>query len=296
MRSKVSTRKRNFNRITKKAIVKGLLALGTCFLAPLWAFAYGIDNDREVSPQKPVNISASQMTVDRVKGLTYFKKMVKATHNHVVLTADEITSLSNNYEATAEGHVHVVDPTAAMTLTCGNLEYLDLMNTMTAHDQPMLTSVDDQGKPVTVTGRQMELDSVKKTIVVNQNVKIDSKDGRSESNKATLLADENKMILEDDPKMFVTNGQLSGRRITSYLKGERRVIVEGMAEAIFSPSGKPVTVSKDKKNTNPGPKGSGTSPTSPLNQGNSANGSTPGASSGTLSTSPGGGPFGGPGK
>jgi len=208
--------------------------------------------------------------------MTYFKKKVKATHGRVTLTADEVTSIANNYEATAEGHVNVVDPTAAMTLTCGNLEYLDLMNTMTAHDQPVLTSKDEQGHPVTMKGRQMEVDSIKRTIVINQNVKIDTFDGQAESNKATLLANDNEFILENDPKMTVPNGQLTGRRIVSYLKGERKVIVEGMAEAVFNPSGKPVTGTLGKK-PGPGDKGpvatpdTNAGPTSPPNQGDNTN-------------------------
>jgi lipopolysaccharide export system protein LptA len=238
-------------------------ALLCLFLAvPTAVPAYQIDDDREVSAKKPVNISASQMTVDRVRGLTFFKKKVTAIHDQVILTADQMCAISDNQEATAEGHVHVVDPTSAMTLTCGNLEYLDLMETMTAHDQPVLTSVDNQNRPVTITGRQMELDSARKTIVVNQNVKIDSADGQAESQKATLLAGQDELILEDGPKMRMSNAQLSGRRIVSQTLGERKVIVEGMAEAIFNPSGKAVTEEKAQKG------GGGNSPSTPTQGGN----------------------------
>ena len=230
--------------------ILGVLALNIFFIFRVWA--YEIKDNRDVSSKKPVNISAIQLIFDRLKGLTLFKGKVKAVHDNVTLTANEIRALSENREASAEGQVKVVDPTAAMTLTCGNLEYQDLMNLMTAHDHPLLTSLDENGRPITAQGRQMELDSEKKTVVINQNVQIVHEDGRAEAQKATFLAKEDKFILEEGPKMFVGNGQLSGRRIVSSLGGDRSVVVEGMADAVFYAAGAPTT----EKN--------GHSPTSPL--------------------------------
>jgi lipopolysaccharide export system protein LptA len=215
----------------------------------LWA--YDIKDSREVSPKKPVNISAVQLIFDRLKGLTLFKGGVKAVHDNVTLTANELRALSENREASAEGQVKVVDPTAAMTLTCGNLEYQDLMNLMTAHDHPLLTSLDENGRPITARGRQMELDSEKKTVVIHQNVQIIHEDGRAEAQKATFLAKEDKFILEEDPKMFVPNGKLSGRRIVSNLGGNRSILVEGMADAAFYTAGAPPTGKNDHSPTSP---------------------------------------------
>lgn len=214
------------------------------------AGAYEIKDDREVSPRKPVAISASELTYDRLKGLTLFKGSVRASHNNVLLTADELRALTDNREATADGHVQVSDPSTAMTLTCGNLEYQDMMNLMTAHDRPFLTSLDEDGRPITIEGRQMELDSEKKTVVIHQSVKINHDGGRAEAQKATYLAREDKFVLEEDPQVFVKNGQLSGRRIVTKMGGERSILVEGMAEAYFNTSG-PVTGVAEKKNQLP---------------------------------------------
>ena len=203
------------------------------------AAAYDIKDNREVSNRKPVNISAFQLLFDRLKGLTLFKGEVKATHDQVVLTADEVRAVSENREATAEGSVKVVDPSSALTMTCGNLEYLDLMNQMTAHDHPLLTSLDENGRPITAMGRQMELDSEKKTVVIRQNVQIFHDGGRAEAQKATFLSKEDKFIMEEDPKLTLPNGQLSGRRIVSNLGAGRSVLVEGMADAVFYSSGMP---------------------------------------------------------
>ncbi len=218
--------------------------LGTAGFLP----AFELKKDQQVSSQKPVNISSHQLMFDRPKGLTLFTGDVKAKHDEIVLLTDEIHAMEDNREATANGHVRVVDASQGITLTCGNLEYQDLMNLMTAHDHPVLTTLDESGHPITVTGRQMEVDSKKKTVVINQNVQIIHKEGHAEAQKATFLSNENKFVLEDDPKVYTENGLLSGRRIVSSMGGvDRNVFVEGMADAIFNPNGKPVTASTDKK-------------------------------------------------
>lgn len=203
--------------------------------------AFEVKDDRDVSSQKPVNITSHDLTFERRQGLTLFTGNVKAIHDQVVLLADQIRALEENRQATAAGHVVVVDHSQGITLTCGNLEYQDLMDLMTAHDHPLLTTQDENNQPITVLGRQMEIDSVRKTVVINQNVQILHKEGTAEAQKATFLSKEDKFILEDGPKVYTDNGLLSGRRITADLGMDRTVMVEGMADAIFNPNGKPVT-------------------------------------------------------
>ncbi|HJT24903.1 MAG TPA: LptA/OstA family protein [bacterium] len=235
MNSRISQIPKSIDRLRFLALC---LLLGGA-VPRVWAF--DVKDDREVSSHKPVNISAYQLTFDRPQGLTLFTGNVKAIHDQVVLLADQIRALEENKEATAAGHVKVVDHSQAITLTCGNLEYQDLMDLMTAHDHPLLTTLDEKGYPITVLGRQMEVDSVKKTVVINQNVQILHKQGKAEAQRATFLSKEDKFILEEDPKVYTDNGLLSGRRITANLGEDRSLMVEGMADAIFNPNGKPVT-------------------------------------------------------
>ncbi len=211
--------------------------------------AYEIKEDRQISTQKPVLISASELTFDRLLGLTVFKGNVKAIHKDVTLTAQEIRALSGNRQATADGGVQVNDPTVPMGLSCGNLDYQDLMNLMTAHENPVLTSLDEDGRPITILGRQMEMDSETKTVYVNQDVKIYHDWGKGEAGKATYLAREDKLIMEDDPQVSLKNGWLSGRRIVTRLGGERSLFVEGMAEGLFDPNGGSVTAPARKSAT-----------------------------------------------
>ena len=246
-----------------------VLVLG--FAGTVWG--YEIKNDREVSSRKPVNISADQLTFDRAQGLTLFTGKVKAVHDQITLIADESRALEDNREATAQGRVKVVDASQGITLTCGNLEYQDRMNSMTAHDHPLLTTVDEEGHPITVLGRQMELDSAKKTVVINQNVQIIHREGRAEAQKATFLSQQDKFILEEDPKVYTDNGLLSGRRIISNLSGDRSVFVEGMADAVFNPNGKPVTASTPPK-IGPGANGGAPGAGGPSNSPNGASSST----------------------
>lgn len=207
------------------------------FLAPL-ALGYEIQEHKSITPKKPVNINAQQLIFDRLKSLTVFKGLVKAIHDKVTLNSDEIRAVSDNRNATALGHVLVVDSSTAMTLTCGNLEYQDLMELMTAHDHPLLTAPDENGLPITVTGRQMVLDSETKTVQINQNVSISQADGKATAQKATYISTEDKFVLEDDPKIQMKNGEMSGRRIVSNFGADRSIICEGMAEATFYPTGK----------------------------------------------------------
>lgn len=204
--------------------------------------AYEIKKDQEVSSKKPVQISADQLTFDRPKGMTLFTGNVKALHDQITLLTEKLQALEDNQEASAQGHVLVMDLSQGITLTCGNLEYEDRMDLMTAHDHPLMTTLDEGGNPISVTGRQMELDSEKKTVVINQNVLIQNGDGKAESQKATFLSQEDQFILEDDPKFTTPSALLTGRRILSNLSGDRGVIVEGMADAYFNPTGGPVSV------------------------------------------------------
>jgi lipopolysaccharide export system protein LptA len=234
-----------------------VLALTIAFFAGVF-FSRASDTnppEKNVSRKKPVSISSSQLTFDKLKGLTLFKGRVTALHGTVVLTADEIRAFSENNAATAKGHVKVVDKTQSVTLTCGNLEYQDLMDTMTAHDHPILTSIDNNKKPVTILGRQMELNSEQKTVVVNQNVQIIQAESKAEAQKATFLANQNKLILEDDPRVYTSSAQISGRRITTNLGEEKSFFAEGLADVLFNPTGAPLTVASkkdDKTKASPG--------------------------------------------
>jgi lipopolysaccharide export system protein LptA len=180
---------------------------------------------------------------------------VTALHGTVVLTADEIRAFSDNNAATAKGHVKVVDKTQGVTLTCGNLEYQDLMETMTAHDHPVLLSVDNNKRPVTILGRQMELDSTAKTVVVNQNVKIILADSNAEAQKATFFGNENKLILENDPVVYTSSAQISARRITTNMGEERSFFAEGLADVLFNPNGAPLEAKSKKGDKNQAPSG-----------------------------------------
>src|SRR5579871_6470656 len=111
-------------QLTLRVLV-GLLAFFSGFL-----FSRAMDTvtgKGQITAKKPVSISSSQLTFDKLRGLTLFKGKVKALHGTVILTADEIQAFSDTNAATAKGHVKVIDKTQSVTLTCGNLEYQDLM-------------------------------------------------------------------------------------------------------------------------------------------------------------------------
>ncbi len=265
MRSE-NLKNRNLSKFIGMAMPVLVWLLFLSATAFLWAVE--IKEDRQVSAKKPVKIASVEVFFEKLKGLTLYKGKVTALHGDVVLTADEISAFSENNAATAKGHVKLIDKSSGITLTCGSLEYQGLMDSMTAHDHPVLTSEDQNGKPLTILGRQMELDLEKKIIVVNQNVLIVQSESKAEAQKATFLSKENQMILEDDPKVYTSNAQITGRRITTNMGEGKGFLAEGLAEVIFNPTGEPLTVKsgKDDKDakTLPG-KGNGSERLSPKN-------------------------------
>jgi lipopolysaccharide export system protein LptA len=107
------------------------------------------------------------------------------------------------------------------------------MDQITAHDHPVLDTVDENGMPLTIRSRQMELYAQQKKVVAHQDVEILHDGGRSEAQLATFDAKTNQLVLEENPRIFMPQGVIAGRRITTTLTGDHRFIVEGMAEAEF---------------------------------------------------------------
>lgn len=189
----------------------------------------------EITPKKPVEIRSRELTFERGSGLTRFTGDVVVTHGSLRLKADEVRATSGNRQATAEGRVQAVDESMAATLTCGHLEYRDLMGVITAHDDPTLTSVDDELRPVTLTSRQMEFYSERKEAVARQGVVVTSSDGYAVADQATLLQDKGEILLEGEPRVFTTRGDFSGRRLRLSMR-ENRYEAEGGVEVNFYPT------------------------------------------------------------
>jgi lipopolysaccharide export system protein LptA len=246
-----------------------------------------VDNRKTISPEKPVNITSNQLSFDKLNGLTLFNGAVKVTHDQIILNSDQVEAASNNRVATALGNVRVNDLKSNLHLTCGNLDYHDLMDQITAHDHPVIDTLDENGMPMTIRSRQMELYTQQKKVVAHQDVEILHDTGRSEAQLATYDAKTDQVVLEENPRVFTPQGVISGRRITTNLSGDHRLIVEGMAEAEFYSTPQPIPTK---------PPGAGTS--TPLGPGmgvttNGSSGSVSATGSGSSSPAakiqPGGG-------
>jgi lipopolysaccharide export system protein LptA len=207
--------------------------------------------DVKVSPKKPVEVNADELTFDRESGRTVFKGKVHVLHDKIDLGADEVRAVSGNRQATAEGGVTVVDGSMSATLSCGHLDYLDQMRIISAHEKPHFTTVDDDDQPVTLDGRQIEFYSEQKMALANQDVVLFHPRGKATAGRATYLKGENRVILEQEPKVFNEYGDVTGRRMTAYL-GEHRLVVEGDVSATFYPTPQPSGGSITSK---PGPPG-----------------------------------------
>ncbi len=209
-------------------------------LLALGALAAEVDEPREdkITAKQPVEVSSKQMTFDRSTGMTEFKGKVKVVHGGTVLEADDLAATSENRQATAEDNVRVVDKGMAATLTCGHLEYRDSMKYMSAHNDPVLTSQDDQGQSVTLKSRQMEFYQDKGEAVANQDVRLYHPQGKAVAGKATFLEKERRVILEQEPKFTNVMGTVTGRRLTAYLD-DNRIVAEGNVEVNFFPTPQP---------------------------------------------------------
>jgi len=245
--------------------------------SPTTASPLDVENRKTISPEKPVNIISNQLSFDKLNGLTLFNGAVKVTHDQIILNSDLVEAASNNRVATALGHVRVNDLKSNLHLICGNLDYHDLMDQITAHDHPVIDTLDENGMPMTIRSRQMELYTQQKKVVAHQDVEILHDTGRSEAQLATYDAKTDQVVLEENPRVFTPQGVISGRRITTNLSGDHRLIVEGTAEAEFYSTPQPIP----KK-----PAGAGTS--TPLGPGMGATtttASSPAAGSGPVSGS-----------
>jgi lipopolysaccharide export system protein LptA len=199
-----------------------------------------VENRQKISGGKPVNISSNQLKFDRVNGLTLFSGNVKVFHDGLVMNSDLLQASEGNRMASAFGSVRVDDLKSNLHLTCGNLDYNDLMNQITAHDHPVLSTVDEAGLPVTILSRQMELYAQEKKVVAHQDVEILRDASRSESQLATFDGKSDQLVLEENPRIFTPQGVIAGRRIVTSLSGDHRLVVEGMAEAEFYANPKPI--------------------------------------------------------
>lgn len=194
-----------------------------------------LTTESKITSKRPVEINSQELTFDRLTGMTVFKGDVQVLHDPTVMNADEVHAVSGNRQATAEGNVQVVDSGMAATLTCGHLEYKDKMRFISAHDSPKMATVDNDGNPVTMESRQMEFFSEQHMAVANQNVKVNSSQGKATAGRATYLKDEGRLVLEEEPKVSNSFLNLTGRRITAYL-GDNRIVAEGNVEATFYPT------------------------------------------------------------
>jgi lipopolysaccharide export system protein LptA len=248
-----------------------------------------VENRKKISPDKPVNITSDRLNFDKLNGLTLFNGSVKVVHDEVTLNSDEVQASASNRVATALGHVRVNDLKSNIHLTCGNLDYHDLMDQITAHDHPVLDTLDENGMPLTIRSRQMELYTQQKRVVAHQDVEILHDGGRSEAQLATFDAKTNQLVLEENPRIFMPQGVIAGRRITTTLTGDHRFIVEGMAEAEFysQPQAIPSKPSGNGTSTPLGPgmgvttspassPGSGTAPASGIGPTNFVHSAPPG--------------------
>ncbi len=189
----------------------------------------------EITPKRPVEIRSRELTFERASGITRFMGDVVVTHGELRMQADEVRATSGNRQATAEGNVTAVDAGMAATLTCGHLEYRDLMRVITAHDGPLLRSVDDNLRPVSLTSRQMEFYSDQKMAVANQGVVMTSSEGYAVADRAVLLQDRGEVLLEGEPRIFTSQGDFSGRRLRMNMR-ENRYEAEGGVEVNFYPT------------------------------------------------------------
>ncbi len=196
------------------------------------------ERDLKITPKKPVEIRSNELVYDRESGLTLFKGDVRVMHGGTDLRASEVRATSGNREATAETDVTVVDKEMAATLSCGHLDYKDQMRYISAHEEPKLTTVDKEDRPVTLDSRQMEFYSDQQMALANQDVRMTHGDGKAVAGRATYLKSEGKVILEGEPRAFNDFGEVTGRRLTAFLD-EKRLVAEGDVAAVFFPTPPP---------------------------------------------------------
>jgi lipopolysaccharide assembly outer membrane protein LptD (OstA) len=172
--------------------------------------------------QGDVNLESKRAVWYRTAGQVVFMDSVEVEDPDQVLSADRVTYYRNSRKAVADGDVRLLSKKENAQVSGGHGEY-DRINKFVFFSQsPVLILKPNQGdSTVTITSQSMKYYVDQKIGIAQNDVVITKGAIRAKCDSATLLNDENKIILEGKAEAEKEKDRLSGERMEIYLRNEK---------------------------------------------------------------------------
>lgn len=181
-----------------------------------------------------VNLESERAVWYRTAGQMVFIDNVKIEDPDQILCADRVTYNKNSRRVVADGNVKLLSKKEDALIRGGHGEYDRTTKFARFSQSPTLILKPNRGdSTVTVTSQIMEYYVNQKRGTAKKDVLIAKGTMEAKCDSATLLSNENKIILDGNPEAEKERDHLSGERMEIYLQDEKveRIEVLGNAKA-----------------------------------------------------------------
>jgi lipopolysaccharide assembly outer membrane protein LptD (OstA) len=183
-----------------------------------------------------LHLYSDRATWNQEQDVVNFEGRVVLQDTSQSITAQRITYLRGESKAMADGQVTLVDSLNNMKLHAGHVEYERKTGIARAELQPrLIIHREEEGQPITIGGRHMEVLSRQKEALVHDQVIITRGQLEARCGQARYLDLENRIILDEEPVAQEDKSILQGRRMVIYLEGNQitRIDVQDQASGKY---------------------------------------------------------------
>jgi lipopolysaccharide assembly outer membrane protein LptD (OstA) len=169
-----------------------------------------------------INLESKRAVWYRTAGQVVFIDSVKIEDPDQTLLANRVTYYKNSRKAIADGNVTLFSKKENAQISGGHGEYDRTTKFVSFSLSPTLILKPNRGdSTITVTSQSMEYYVDKKVGIAQNDVLITKGTIRAKCDSATLLNNENKIILEGKAEAEKERDRLSGERMEIYLRHEK---------------------------------------------------------------------------
>jgi lipopolysaccharide assembly outer membrane protein LptD (OstA) len=169
-----------------------------------------------------VNLESKRAVWYRTAGQVVFIDSVKVEDPDQVLSADRVTYYKNSQKVVADGGVTLLSKKENAQVSGGHGEYDRTTKFVFFSQSPTLILKPNRGdSTVTITSQSMKYYVDRKVGIAQDDVVITKGTIKAKCDSATLLNNENKIILEGKAEAEKERDRLSGERMEIYLRNEK---------------------------------------------------------------------------
>lgn len=219
---------------------EGLTVTGRGVTVDQQAEKLKIEQDLKAEKEKePLTITAKEALWNKKEQTVFLKGEVKIVHKETIINADLVEGygeLDNLEKIIGRGKVKIVDTRDETTISGRYLEYLQATEyTLITADKGERVKLEVKSDTITVTAAKMERYLKEKRSVATGEVEIKGEDLSAFCGRATYYEDEEKIVLEGDPRLIqIKEGnRFQGEQIIYYPEDERIKIIGGVEATIF---------------------------------------------------------------